>query len=107
MSAQWTGSRVRMRAVRPEDYPFIYSLETHPDVISRWRHQGSTPSPDQATRTMWEGQLLNLLVLSQRSGAPIGVVNAYNVDPLNGYCYMGAVGVPEVWGSALLGVDVG
>ncbi len=102
VAAYWMGCRVNLRPVSPDDYVFIHFLETHPEVITRWRHQGRTPSPEELARTMWEGQLVTLLAVSSRSGERAGIVNAYNPDPANGYCYMGVLGMPSVWRTGLM-----
>ncbi len=89
-----TGSRVRLRPVGPADYAFVATLETHPAVHFRWRHRGTTPSPERLIASLWEGALVVFLA-ERRTGEPVAVLAAYAADLRNGHCSVGVASVPD------------
>jgi hypothetical protein len=89
------GRRVRLRPVGPADYGFVATLETHPAVHFRWRHRGTTPSPERLIASLWEGALVVFLV-EGRAGASLGVIAAYGADLRNGHCSFGLACVPDL-----------
>jgi hypothetical protein len=89
------GRRVRLRPVGPTDYAFVATLETHPEVHFRWRHRGTTPSPDRLIASLWDGALVVLLA-ERPSGEPLAVLAAYGADLRNGHCSFGLACVPDL-----------
>jgi hypothetical protein len=89
------GRRVRLRPVGPADYAFVATLETHPEVHFRWRHRGTTPSPDRLISSLWDGALVVLLA-ERPSGEPLAVLAAYGADLRNGHCSFGLACVPDL-----------
>jgi RimJ/RimL family protein N-acetyltransferase len=82
---------VRLRAVEPNDIPFLYRLATEGETAERWRYRGSTPDPQTFAAHLWEGVLAQFLVERTVDGAPIGLVCAYNANLRDGYVYGAAV----------------
>lgn len=85
-----SGKRVRLRAITPNDYGFLSALATSPAGLVRWRHRGSTPSPEAFARALWSNVLTQFLVISQDDERPLGVNVAYNPSLANGRCYIAA-----------------
>jgi hypothetical protein len=99
------GRRVRLRPVGPADFAFVATLETHPEVHFRWRHRGTTPSPERLLSSLWDGALVVLLaehVTAARAaergepGEPFALLAAYGADLRNGWCSFGVAAVPEL-----------
>jgi len=88
------GPRVRLRPVGPADYAFVATLETHPEVHFRWRHRGTTPSPDRLIASLWDGALVVLLA-ERPAGEPLALLAAYGADLRNGHCSFGLAAVPD------------
>ena len=89
-----TGRRVRLRPVGPADYAFVATLETHPEVHFRWRHRGTTPSPERLISSLWDGALVVLLAEPVAGGEPLALLAAYGADLRNGWCSIGVAAVP-------------
>ena len=89
------GRTARLRVIQPEDYRFLYWLETNPANAFRWRHRGSTPGPEEAIRTCWQGMLCAYIVESTESSRPEGLAIAFNLDERNRHCHIGVLGRPD------------
>ena len=95
------GRGVQLRRVTPGDYEFLYWLATARETGFRWRYRGMTPSPEEFTRTLWDGIFAQFIVAGG-DGTPIGLVMAYGAHPRDGYVYLGAVAVPDEIGTGRL-----
>ena len=51
------GRRVRLRAVHPTDYDYLFALVHHPDAAFRWRARGSTVSFEEHVGALWHDVL--------------------------------------------------
>lgn len=81
----------RLRPVTPADYDYLYRLATDDEVGFRWRHRGTTPSPEDFSRSLWDGVFTQFLVCEADTGRPFGLVVAYGAHPRDGYTYVAAV----------------
>jgi hypothetical protein len=72
------GRRSYLRRLTPADYEFVYHMETTGDLALRWRHRGSTPSPEAAMRSLWEGTTAVMLACSKEHQAPYGLLVCYD-----------------------------
>jgi hypothetical protein len=90
------GRRVRLRPVGPADFAFVATLETHPEVHFRWRHRGTTPSPERLLSSLWDGALVVLLAEHVAAGGPFAMLAAYGADLRNGWCSFGVAAVPDL-----------
>ncbi len=84
------GADVELRAITPNDYGYIQAMELGPELNWRWRHRGTTPSPDQWLRTLWDNVLVQYLVSSPRRADPIGLVFAYHANFQDQHVYVAA-----------------
>lgn len=88
--SQLRSGRVRLRSVRSSDQDWLYDLVTR-DAGTRWRYRGRTPPPGDVHNDLWRGVLAQFVVIDP-SGAPIGLVGAYNANTAAGHCHVFAIG---------------
>jgi RimJ/RimL family protein N-acetyltransferase/acyl carrier protein len=79
-----------LRPIEPTDFASLYAIELAPDNIHRWRFRGSTPSPDQYARSLFDGVLATFVVQEIERGSIVGVATCYNADLKNGLAYIAA-----------------
>ncbi len=96
------GRRVVLRAIGPEDYAFVYRLETSPELLVRWRFHGRTPSPEESTRSLFDGVLAQFLAVEKTSGKPIGFVNVHDPNLFNATAHLAAIAMPDSRNAALM-----
>ncbi len=85
------GRRVTLRPVQVQHYDWLYGLATSPRAGLLWRLRGNTPSPDAFVSTLWSGVQSQYLIEHSGTGTPLGLVQLYNVDGLNGTGYVSFV----------------
>lgn len=95
------GALVSLRAIVPSDLDFLFALTTDPRLIDRWRFRGAPPNPDDFYQLLWQGVLAQYLVTRTDSGAPVGLVCAYDYHP-SGRAYLAALEHPELIRSGLI-----
>ena len=83
------GRWVTLRPVRPADYDLIRAAELSDDLGVRWRHAGSTPSPEAFAHSLWAGVLAQFLVVGSADQRMLGLVSAYDPDLRSGTCSVG------------------
>ena len=83
--ADLLGRRVRLVPVGPAEQEYVFQLERHPALITRWRGRGMVLSPSEAARTFWAGCAAAFVVVGVDSG-PVGCVHLSNFEPVNGCC---------------------
>ena len=93
------GRRVRLQMVGQEHYGFLHRLNVQPEEGFRWRHQGRTPSPEEAVRSLWNGTLAQFIIETSDGLKPLGLVNAHNADHRNATASFALVSTPEARGS--------
>ncbi|MEU8103412.1 GNAT family protein [Nonomuraea muscovyensis] len=91
MTSPWEGERVRLRAVEPDDWAALHSFSQEADIV---RAGESIHPPRSAERArQWAGDLAardadpdepRLVVAARDGDAPLGMINAHQVDRLNG-----------------------
>jgi RimJ/RimL family protein N-acetyltransferase len=86
-----SGRYVALRAVTNADYEWLIRLQTAPENMIRWRYRGTTPSPEMLIQTLWQGVLAQFIVERRDTGAPIGLVVAYNPEFRHGYASLAAI----------------
>jgi acyl carrier protein len=97
---------VYLKTIDPSDYSFLQMLETVGDPAPRWRHRGSTPSPDQWAQTLWTGVLVQFMVVGVQSNKPIGRVVVYQPNFQDGYAYFAAMRFETRDRSPLMGYGI-
>lgn len=63
-----------LEALLPRHYEFVYELVTHPDVSWRWRYRGEVPSFEQVIRQLWDGVVVQRLIINRPTGPLCGSV---------------------------------
>lgn len=82
------GRHVELRPINVADIEHLYLMEQEGDLGSRWRFRGSTPSPEQHARSLWENVLVTFLVVRRRDRSAIGLVTLYNPELNHGTAYI-------------------
>lgn len=88
------GRRVALRPVRPADYEMLYRAELSEALGRRWRHRGTTPSPERFVQTLWDGVLAQFVVVRKSTNEPIGLVGAYDLDWRDATCSVAVTAFP-------------
>ena len=93
------GSLVELKPPGGEHYGRLYEIAISTEVAWRWRYGGAVPSYDEFIRTFDTGVLTQLVVTRPRSNEPVGLVVAYNANPMKKHAYLAAVVEPRLIGS--------
>ena len=83
------GRDILLRAVRPDDYPFLYSWETGSPAAPKWRLRGRTPPFDEWLQGTAHNTLVQFMVMQRApEPAPVGIVYAYDASMQDGHAYV-------------------
>ena len=85
------GRLVRLRAIRPDDYPSLFDIAMSEQISFRWRYRGSIPDFGTFVQGLNQGVLCQFAVSSTTSDAIVGLVCAYAADNRNGHCFLAVV----------------
>jgi hypothetical protein len=85
-----SSSHVRLRPLLPTDYHSLRNIELSEGNIHKWRHRGTTPSPDAYAAQLSNGVLAMFMVDDLRRQGSVGFVSAYNPSHIDGWCYIAA-----------------
>lgn len=101
--------QVRLKPVTPADYEWLYSFLTLPVHGRRWVTHGTSPSPEDFRRLLWQGVLVQYVVWTNSPAQRAALVSAYNASMRNGVVYLASFSDPSavatgiaIKGSALL-----
>lgn len=86
---------VHLRPVEPGDYLPLRRYELDLTLGPRWRHRGSTPSPEAFAQSLWSGVLAQYLVHLDGTPEPLGLVTAYGVDLQSGTAWLAMARFPS------------
>lgn len=89
------GRRFALREVRPDDYPFLYSLAVAPELAYRWRFRETQPTYETFVQTLGSGVLCQYLILNADQTRKIGLVVCYHANLKNRHAYIAVQGVPD------------
>lgn len=89
------GRWVRLRAIRPSDYDFLYSLSLGPGVGTLWRHRGQSVSPERFVALLWTDVTAQFMLTSRESGRQFGYVSCVQADHRHGFAFLAMVISPE------------
>lgn len=92
------GRRVRLRAIVPADYEFLYALATSEHAY-RWRYRGVTPSPEGFAQLLWHQTLAQFIVERRENGQRLGQVSAFDANERNGFCHIAMMLDPNLTGT--------
>ena len=84
-TAPAVGRRVRLRPITPRDYEELYVIATEPAAGLLWRYRGATPGPEAFVRHLWEGVLVQRLVVERDRGRTLGLVGLGSADLVAGH----------------------
>lgn len=87
--------RVRLRALRPSDYEWLYDSAMSTSVGFRWRYRGATPSPEQFVTSLWEGVLAQFVVEGCEKKLPRGLVTIFNANFREGFAHISVLSHPD------------
>ncbi len=93
--------RFVLRPVLPDAIPFLYRLAVSEEVGFRWRFRGAVPNVETFQSTLWQGILVQFVVVDAIDQEPVGFVVAYNADHFRGIAYVAAVFVPNLVSTGL------
>src|SRR5207248_435856 len=92
------GKRVSLRTIVPQDYDFLYELSTSSELGFRWRHRGTTPSPESFVQNLWHGVLAQFVIETTGGGDPIGYITSFDANFRNRTAQLAMLLVPELLG---------
>lgn len=84
-----------------------HALEEGPDLGARWRLRGSTPSPEQWVRALWQDVLAQYLVCATEDARSLGVVLAYRPNFQDQHAYLAAARFDQTRHTPLMMLGVG
>lgn len=85
-----TRDGVWLRPIDPADYGPLRRFELSLTLGPRWRHRGTTPSPEAQVQSLWSGVLAQYLVQTSLRPEPVGLVTAYGADLQSGTVWVAA-----------------
>ena len=86
--ARLVGKQVALRPVQMEDHAMLRAFELSESLGPRWRHGGATPPPEAWPQSHSNGVLAQFIVCRRTDGVPLGLVNTYGPDFVNGFAYI-------------------
>ncbi|MHB8290015.1 MAG: phosphopantetheine-binding protein [Acidimicrobiales bacterium] len=95
------GARVGLRPLLPEDYRWLYALETAEEVGFRWRYGGTVPPFEVFAREIHAGVHAQFVVCPRGRSEPLGLVLAYQANMRSGTVYVGVVMAARTVGSGI------
>lgn len=93
---------VALRPILESDIAWLYELETHPEIIQRFRLGGTTPSPYKYREFLERECSVRYLVVSEENGERIGFVYAFGTDLENKRTSIALVAHPDQHGTGKL-----
>jgi RimJ/RimL family protein N-acetyltransferase len=99
---QWRTRRVHLKRFEESDVPFYMELCSSLDVGRRFRFGGAAVPPQAVVSAIWDGTLVHLVGVGNRSRRRLGVVSVTSADMRNGTAYLSAVSEPTVVGTGLM-----
>jgi RimJ/RimL family protein N-acetyltransferase len=90
------GKRVRLSAVDPRFFDYLFHLSTNEYVAHRWRFGGGVPSVEGFRQGLDQGVFAHFVTVLQRTQRPFGYVVAYQADISCGHVHIGGVMEPSM-----------
>lgn len=81
---------VWLRPIERADYDPLCRYELSLTLGPRWRHRGTTPSPEALVQSLWSGVLVQYLVQTSLRPEPAGLVTCYGADLQSGTAWLAA-----------------
>jgi RimJ/RimL family protein N-acetyltransferase len=99
---RWRTRRVHLKRFEDADVAPYVELCGSLDVGRRFRFGGAAISPPAAMSAVWDGTLVHLVGVGNRSRRRLGVASVTSADMRNGTAYFSVVSDPTVVGSGLM-----
>lgn len=99
---RWRTRRVHLKRFEDADVGPYVELCSSLDIGRRFRFGGAAISPHAAMSAVWDGTLVHLVGIGNRSRRRLGVASVTSADMRNGTAYFSVVGDPTVVGSGLM-----
>jgi hypothetical protein len=96
-----------LRAVGPEDYPYLYLVETSGSMAARWGLRGATPAYQEWVQQRSAGVLAQFMVLDAKDDSRIGLVTAFSADFQDGHAHLAALSFDPDGNSMMMMLGVG
>jgi RimJ/RimL family protein N-acetyltransferase len=100
--SHWRTRRVHLKRFEDADVPFYVELCSSLDVGRRFRFGGAAIPPPATMAAVWDGVLVHLVGMGNRTRQRLGVVSVTSADMRNGTAYLSAVSDPALVGSGLM-----
>jgi len=69
----------------------MQDAELGPELSTRWRYRGATPSPEEWAHGLWNGVLAQHLIVARNGDVPLGLALVHNPNFQDGYAHFAAV----------------
>ena len=83
-----SSERVRLRPVKPDDYPFLYDLALSPVEGYMWRFRAVQPSYEDFLQSLRRSVFVQFLITRPIGSDRLGIVVCYNADFRNKNAYV-------------------
>jgi RimJ/RimL family protein N-acetyltransferase/acyl carrier protein len=97
-----SNDRIILSPIQEQDYRALYSIVGSGEYLVRWRYRGSTPSPEEFRKDLWQDVLAQFVVTNKSDRAVIGLVTAYHANHRNQVAYVAGFSVPRYRNSGAL-----
>jgi RimJ/RimL family protein N-acetyltransferase len=99
---RWRTRRVHLKRFEESDVGPYVELCSSLDVGRQFRFGGAAIPPPAAMSAVWDGTLVHLVGVGNRSRRRLGVASVTSADMRNGTAYLSVVSDPSVVGSGLM-----
>ena len=99
---RWRSRRVHLKRFEDADVAPYVELCSSLDVGRQFRFGGAAIHPHAALAAVWEGTLVHLVGVGNRSRRRLGVASVTSADMRNGTAYLSVVADPSVIGTGLM-----
>ena len=99
---RWRTRRVHLKRFEDADVAAYLELCSSLDVGRQFRFGGAAVSPTAAMAAVWDGTLVHLVGVGNRTRRRLGVASVTSADMRNGTAYFSVVADPSVVGSGLM-----
>jgi RimJ/RimL family protein N-acetyltransferase len=99
---RWRTRRVHLKRFEDADVAAYLELCSSLDVGRQFRFGGAAINPHAAMAAVWDGTLVHLVGVGNRTRRRLGVASVTSADMRNGTAYLSIVGDPSVLGTGLM-----
>jgi len=98
---------VYLRAVMPDDHPYLYLVETSGSTAAQWGLRGATPAYHDWVQQRSAGVLAQFMILSAKDDSRIGLVTAFSADFQDAHAHVAALSFDPHGNSMTMMLGVG